>query len=149
MILDGKKLLDAERLQLSAKALVQTDGRLTFSSGAVKMLELPSPAEFDRDKPYTLLIYDLGDRNLGVVVKEGFDIRGFQLRRSGQEVYIFFKNYFREAEIDFSRPRSAYYTIVKTSEKSEDKSVYKFEFQTRALGEEEEYDDTPEKGGGQ
>ena len=63
MILDGKKLLDAERLQLSAKALVQTDGRLTFSTGAVKMLDLPTPAEFDRDKPYTLLIYDLGDKN--------------------------------------------------------------------------------------
>lgn len=123
--------LDAQRLQKSVKATVQSSGRLTFAMDAVKEMGL------SEDKSIIILAADNGD--LGAVMSTKGDPTAFVLKKCGAYFYVSFKNYLVQQGVDF-RNFKIIYDITELDEKhpTTGKPIYKFERRMLPRGAEEQ-----------
>ena len=115
---DKLKKLDAHRLQQSMKATVQMNGRLTFTVEAAKMMEL------SEDK--SLVVFEAENGDLGVTISNKGDSEAFVLKQSGGYYFVSFKNYLKQAGIDYKNLRIIY-DITELDEQLEGRTLYKFE----------------------
>lgn len=114
---EGLKMLDAERLQQTAKATIQSNGRLSLTVEAGRLMHL------SEDKAIIIFAAENGD--LGAVVAQKGDRRAFELKRAGTYFYITFKTYLMEMSIDYKNQRIVY-DITATDEKIDGKVLYRF-----------------------
>ncbi len=113
----GLKRLDAERLQQSAKAAIQVNGRLSLTVEAGRLMHLAD------DK--SIIIFAAANGDLGAIVSHKGDKQAFDLKKAGAYYYISFKNYLQEQGIDYKSQRIIY-DITELEEKLEDRTVYRF-----------------------
>ena len=112
------KMLDAGRLQKTARAIVQGNGRLSLTVEAGRIMGL--------DTSKSLVLYaseDSGD--LGATVSHKGDTKGFELKKVGTYHYISFKNYLREMAIDYKSQRIVY-DITKLAENIDGRPLFRF-----------------------
>lgn len=114
---DNIRMLDGERLSLSAKATVQSTGRLNFTPETASMMGITAES--------TVVLFSAGDRDLGAIVKPGADSRGFKVKKTGPYFYIQLKNYFDEKGIDYKGSTTIIYDITKLEETFEDLPLFK------------------------
>lgn len=114
--IDSMQLLDAQRLSRFAKATIQASGRLGFSNDATKLMGL---SENKR-----MLVFSAGARDLGVVIGNPDDTRGFAIKKTGLYFYVRMKNYFEQAGVDYKKYRVVY-DITELDEKYEEMTVFK------------------------
>ena len=112
-----KKILDAQRLQQSVRATVQQNGRLTFSTPASTVMGL--------SENKSLVIFEAEDGDLGAVISIKGDPDAFVLKRCGKYFYVAFKNYLKQAGIDYKSQRLIY-DITELDEKIGEKTLYQF-----------------------
>lgn len=110
--------LDALRLQQSVKATVQFNGRLSFTNEAGKVMGL------SEDK--SLIIFAANNGDLGATISTKGDPDAFVLKKCGPYFYIAFRNYLREAGIDYKKQKIIY-DICLLDEKLEGRDLFKFE----------------------
>lgn len=115
---DKLRKLDAMRLQQSVKATVQFNGRLSFTLEAGKTMGL------SEDKSLTIFESDSDD--LGATITEKGDPEAFVLKKCGPYFYIAFRNYLKEAGIDYKKNKIIY-DISQLDEKFEGRTLFKFE----------------------
>lgn len=113
----GLQRLDAERLQQSAKAAIQVNGRLSLTVEASRLMHLSD------DK--SIVIFAAKNGDLGAVVSEKGDKQAFELKKAGSYYYLSFKNYLQEMGIDYKNQRIVY-DITALEEKIEGRTVYRF-----------------------
>ena len=113
----GLKRLDAERLQQSAKAAIQVNGRLSLTVEAGRLMHLAD------DK--SIIIFAAANGDLGAIVSHTGDKQAFDLKKAGAYYYISFKNYLQEQGIDYKNQRIIY-DITELEEKLEGRTVYRF-----------------------
>lgn len=113
----GMKRLDAERLQQSAKAAIQSNGRLSLTVEAGRLMHLSD----DR----SIVIFAAANGDLGAIVSHKGDKQAFDLKKAGAYYYLTFKNYLQEQGIDYKNQRIMY-DITELEEKFEGKTVYRF-----------------------
>lgn len=113
----GMKRLDAERLQQSAKAAIQSNGRLSLTVEAGRLMHLSD----DR----SIVIFATANGDLGAIVSHKGDKQAFDLKKAGAYYYLTFKNYLQEQGIDYKNQRIMY-DITELEEKFEGKTVYRF-----------------------
>ena len=111
------KMLDAERLQQTAKATIQSNGRLSLTVEAGRLMHLSD------DKSIVIFAAENGD--LGAIVSNKGDRRAFQLKKAGAYFYITFKTYLQEMGIDYKNRRIVY-DIIATDEKIDGQVLYRF-----------------------
>ena len=111
------KMLDAERLQQTAKATIQSNGRLSLTVEAGRLMHLSD------DKSIVIFAAENGD--LGAIVSHKGDRRAFELKKAGAYFYITFKTYLQEMGIDYKNRRIVY-DIIATDEKIDGKVLYRF-----------------------
>ncbi len=112
------KKLNAQRLQQSVKATVQSNGRLTFTVEAAKVMAL------SEDK--SLVVFEADNGDLGATISEKGDPNAFVLKQSGGYFFVSFKNYLQQAGIDYKNQRIIY-DITELDEELEGRTLYKFE----------------------
>ena len=132
------KMLDAERLQQTAKATIQSNGRLSLTVEAGRLRHRAD------DKSIVIFAAENGD--LGAIVSHKGDRRAFELKKAGAYFYITFKTYLQEMGIDYKNRRIVY-DIIATDEKTDGQVLYRFS--RRVLPKESKElpiteDDTPE-----
>lgn len=110
-------ILDAERLQQSAKATIQNNGRLSFTAEASRLMHL--------DDNSSIIIFSAENGDLGAVVSEKDDKRAFDLKKAGAYHYLTFKNYLQEAGINY-KTQKIIYDITELDEKLENRTLYRF-----------------------
>lgn len=116
---DRLRKLDALRLQQSVKATVQFNGRLSFTLEAGKAMNLSD------DK--SIVIYDDPESgDLGATISTKDDPEAFVLKKCGAYFYIAFKNYLRQAGIDYKKQKIIY-DITQLDEEIDGKPLFKFE----------------------
>ena len=115
--LAGLKRLDAERLQQSAKAAIQANGRLSLTVEAGRLMHLAD------DK--SIIIFAAANGDLGAIVSNKGDRQAFDLKKAGAYYYISFRNYLLEQGIDYRNQRIVY-DITELEEKLEGRTVYRF-----------------------
>ena len=115
---DTLKKLDALRLQQSVKATVQFNGRLSFTIEASKMMGL--------SEEKSLIVFESDNGDLGVTVSSKGDPDAFILKKNGAYFYIAFRNYLRQAKMDYRKDKIIY-DISELDEKLEGRTLYKFE----------------------
>ena len=115
---DKLKKLNAQRLQQSVKATVQSNGRLTFTVEAAKVMAL------SEDK--SLVVFEAENGDLGATISERGDSNAFVLKQSGGYFFVSFKNYLQQAGIDYKNQRIIY-DITELDEELEGRTLYKFE----------------------
>lgn len=125
------KPLNAKRLQKTVRATVQAGGRLTFTTDAIKDLDL------SEEKSLEILASEDGD--LGAIICEKNDPDAFALKKCGPYVYITFKNYLQQAGVDYKKYKIIY-DITELDEEYKGKPLYKFERRMILRGEDEETD---------
>lgn len=139
--IENCQLLDATRLSKSAKATIQSSGRLGFSGEAIKLMEL-------KENQTILILKDNDSNDLAAVVVEGEDKRGFFLKRSGTHCYLRMKNYFDQAGIDYKK-RRVMFDITQLDETFENKPVFRFSYREIERGstedKAEQQNDQPEQ----
>ena len=113
----GLKRLDAERLQQSAKAAIQSNGRLSLTVEAGRLMHLAD------DK--SIIIFAAANGDLGAIVSHKGDKQAFDLKKAGAYYYISFKNYLQEQGIDYKNQRIIY-DITELEEKLDEQTVYRF-----------------------
>ena len=113
----GMKRLDAERLQQSAKAAIQSNGRLSLTVEAGRLMHLSD------DK--SIVIFAAANGDLGAIVSHKGDKQAFDLKKAGAYYYLSFKNYLQEQGIDYKNQRIVY-DITELEEKYEGQTVYRF-----------------------
>lgn len=113
----GLKRLDAERLQQSAKAAIQVNGRLSLTVEAGRLMHLAD------DK--SVIIFAAANGDLGAIVSHKGDKQAFDLKKAGAYYYISFKNYLQEQGIDYKSQRIIY-DITELEEKLDGRTVYRF-----------------------
>ena len=113
----GLKRLDAERLQQSAKAAIQVNGRLSLTVEAGRLMHLAD------DK--SVIIFAAANGDLGAIVSHKGDKQAFDLKKAGAYYYISFKNYLQEQGIDYKSQRIIY-DITELEEKLDGQTVYRF-----------------------
>ena len=113
----GLKRLDAERLQQSAKAAIQVNGRLSLTVEAGRLMHLAD------DK--SIIIFAAANGDLGAIVSHKGDKQAFDLKKAGAYYYISFKNYLQEQGIDYKNQRIIY-DLTELEEKLEGRTVYRF-----------------------
>ena len=111
------KMLDAERLQQTAKATIQSNGRLSLTVEAGRLMHLSD------DKSIVIFAAENGD--LGAIVSHKGDRRAFELKKAGAYFYITFKTYLQEMGIDY-KSRRIVYDIIATDEKIDGQVLYRF-----------------------
>ena len=111
------KMLDAERLQQTAKATIQSNGRLSLTVEAGRLMHLSD------DKSIVIFAAENGD--LGAIVSHKGDRRAFELKKAGAYFYITFKTYLQEMGLDYKNRRIVY-DIIATDEKIDGKVLYRF-----------------------
>jgi len=114
---DSITMLDGERLSLTAKATVQSTGRLNFTPETATMMNLTTES--------TVILFAAGPRDLGAIVKPTEDRRGFKVKKSGPYFYINIKNHLEEQGIDYSGSTRVVYDITKLDETVEDLPLFK------------------------
>lgn len=114
---EGLKMLDAERLQQTAKATVQSNGRLSLTVEAGRLMRL--------DDDRSLIIFSADNGDLGAITAPKGDRRGFELKRAGSYFYVTFKTYLVEMGIDYKSQRIVY-DITATDEKIDGEVLYRF-----------------------
>lgn len=122
---DPSKLIQATRLSRIAKATVQRTGRLGFSQGAAKMLELGDNK--------TVLLFSGDGRNLFLVVVDGPDDRGFQVRKIGEYFYIPTKVYYDQSGIDYVS-NVVDYEITELPDQFESRPVFNLRYRDHVRG---------------
>ena len=125
MQFDPSRIVQATRLSRVAKASVHRTGRLGFSQGAAKMIDL-GPNK-------TVLIFEADERNLFLVVVDGRDERGFFLRGIGDYWYIATKVYYDQAGIDYVA-NVVDYEITELPDKFEGRPVFFLRYREHARG---------------
>lgn len=115
---DSLKKLNAQRLQQSVKATVQSNGRLTFTVEATKVMELSDEK--------SLIIFEAENGDLGATISHKGDPDAFELKKCGLYFYVAFKNYLQQAGIDYKGQRIIY-DITELDEKLDERTLYKFE----------------------
>ena len=111
------KMLDAERLQQTAKATIQSNGRLSLTVEAGRLMHLSD------NKSIVIFAAENGD--LGAIVSHKGDRRAFELKKAGAYFYITFKTYLQEMGIDYKNRRIVY-DIIATDEKIDGQVLYRF-----------------------
>lgn len=91
--LDQIEMIDGERLSQTAKATVQSTGRLNFTPETAAMMNITAES--------TVILFKAGHRDLGAIVKPGDDRRGFKVKKTGPYFYLQLKNYFDERGINY------------------------------------------------
>ena len=115
---DSLKKLNAQRLQQSVKATVQSNGRLTFTVEATKVMDLSDEK--------SLIIFEAENGDLGATISHKGDPDAFELKKCGLYFYVAFKNYLQQAGIDYKGQRIIY-DITELDEKLDERTLYKFE----------------------
>ena len=113
----GLKRLDAERLQQSAKAAIQANGRLSLTVEAGRLMHLSDNS--------SIIIFAAANGDLGAVVSHKGDKQAFDLKKAGAYYYISFRNYLQEQGVDYKSQRIVY-DITELEEKLEGRTVYRF-----------------------
>ena len=115
---DNLRKLDALRLQQSVKATVQFNGRLSFTLEAGKTMGL--------SEEKSLIFFESDSGDLGATISEKGDPEAFVLKKCGPYYYIAFRNYLKQAGIDYKRQKIIY-DISQLDEKLEGRTLFKFE----------------------
>lgn len=114
---DTLEMLDGERLSKTAKATVQSTGRLNFTPETAAMMNITAES--------TIVLFKAGERDLGAIVKPGEDRRGFKIKRTGPYFYIQLKNYLEENGIDYRGSTTVVYDITRLNEVYEELPLFK------------------------
>ena len=114
---DNLEMLDGERLSKTAKATVQSTGRLNFTPETATMMNITAES--------TIVLFKAGERDLGAIVKPGEDRRGFKVKKTGPYFYIQLKNYLEENGIDYRGSMTIVYDITRLNEVYEDLPLFK------------------------
>ena len=114
---DNLQILDGERLSKTAKATVQSTGRLNFTPETAAMMNITAES--------TVVLFKAGERDLGAIVKPGEDRRGFKVRRTGPYFYIQLRNYLEENGIDYKGRTTVVYDITRLDEIYEELPLFK------------------------
>ena len=109
--------LDAARLQQTAKATIQGNGRLSFSVEAGRLMNLTDDA--------SLIIFSAENGDLGATVSTKGDPQAFELKKAGAYYYISFKNYLQEMGINYKSQRILY-DITQLNEQLEGRTLFRF-----------------------
>lgn len=125
MQFDPSKLVQATRLSKIAKASVHRTGRLGFSQGAARMLEL--------GENRTILLFEGEGRNLFLVVVTGRDERGFFVRGIGDYWYIATKVYYDQAGIDYAK-NVVDYEVTELPDRFEERPVFHLRYREHVRG---------------
>ena len=113
---DRLRKLDALRLQQSVKATVQFNGRLSFTLEAGKAMNLSDEK--------SIVIYDDPESgDLGATISTKDDPEAFVLKKCGPYFYIAFKNYLRQAGIDYKKQKIIY-DITQLDEEMDGKPLF-------------------------
>lgn len=122
--LDNMRLLNGERLQKSAKAMVQINGKLTFSTAASELLKVADGTV------KAFLVYAGEGNDLAMVPAGPENAKAFLVRSSGQTKYLAFLNHLRECGIEF-RKQKVSYDITQVDEELDGKPIFRFEYHAR------------------
>jgi len=115
---DKLKKLDAQRLQMTAKATVQNNGRLSFSVEAVKLMHL--------DEEKSIIIFSADNGDLGATISTKGDPDAFALKKAGVYYYVAFRVYLQQMGIDYKNRRIVY-EITELDEQLDGRTLYKLE----------------------
>lgn len=128
---ENYQLIDATRLSKSAKATIQSTGRLSLSGDAAKLMNV--------QEGQTILIFEdkQKEHNLAAVVIDGKDDRGFFVKKSGPTIYLKMKNYFDQTGVDYVNLR-VIYDITQIAGEFEGHPIYKLSYRAIARGSEED-----------
>jgi len=86
------------------KATVHKTGKLGFSSGASKFMDIENVNSFN----IGLNKADVDDKNLYLVPAESATDKSFKVVRAGEYYYIFIKNILRELKVDYKNESVIY-----------------------------------------
>ena len=115
--LEKLEIIDGERLSKTAKATVQSTGRLNFTPETAAMMNITAES--------TIVLFKAGERDLGAIVKPGEDRRGFKVKKTGPYFYIQLKNYLDEKGVDYKGSTTVVFDITKLDEVYEDLPLFK------------------------
>ena len=127
--------LDAARLQQTARATIQSNGRLSLSVEAGRLMDLTENA--------SLIVFSAENGDLGATVSAKGDPQAFELKKAGAYFYISFKNYLQEMGINYKTQRILY-DITQLDEKLDGRTL--FRFARRVLPREAPCDEAPAEG---
>lgn len=131
---DTIEILDGERLSQTAKATVQSTGRLNFTPETATLMNITGES--------TIILFKAGERDLGAIVKPGDDRRGFKVKKTGPYYYIQIKNYLEERGIDYKGTTRIVFDIVKLDEQYE--ALPLFKMMRRDITHDPKVQDAPE-----
>lgn len=115
---DQIEMIDGERLSQTAKATVQSTGRLNFTPETASMMGITAES--------TVILFKAGARDLGAIVKPGEDRRGFKVKKTGPYFYLMIKNYLDERGINYKDPSTRIvFDITKLDESYEGLPLFK------------------------
>lgn len=117
MLFDEHMVIDAQKYALNAKASIQRNGRLGFTGEAAKLLGL--------QEGLSMLFSAMPNGDLAAVICDATETRGFRVQKAGDYFYIRMKNFFDSQSLDYIKMRVTF-DISETSERYQDKIVYKF-----------------------
>ncbi len=116
-LFNPNKTIDAKKHSGNAKATIQLNGRLGFSSDAIKLMSL---------SPEQVIIFAEGENgDLAAIIREAGDENGFKVQKGGEYYYLRMKSFFDSQEVDYVR-KKVIFDISETREEFEGKMVYKF-----------------------
>ena len=130
--------LEGLRLSTKERATVRSNGQLTFSPAASRLLEIEDINDC------SLVLYPLENGNFAAIRRGKDDSAGFKLCKSGPYSYINFKDYLEEVGEDY-KSQTIIYDIVKTGERMEDDRAI-FKFSRRNLPKATKRDESPGMG---
>lgn len=109
--------LDAARLQQTARATIQCNGRLSLSVEAGRLMNLTEEA--------SLIVFSAENGDLGATVSIKGDPQAFELKKAGAYFYISFKNYLQEMGINYKTQRILY-DITQLDEQLDGRTLFRF-----------------------
>ena len=109
--------LDAARLQQTARATIQSNGRLSLSVEAGRLMGLTDDS--------SLIVFSAENGDLGATVSAKGDPLAFELKKAGAYYYISFKNYLQETGINYKSQRIVY-DITQLDEQLDGRTLFRF-----------------------
>ena len=109
--------LDAARLQQTARATIQSNGRLLLSVEATRLMKLADES--------SLIVFAAENGDLGATVSVKGDPQAFELKRAGATYYLTFKAYLEEAGINYKTQRIVF-DITRLDEEIDGHTLFRF-----------------------
>lgn len=131
---DEARIVDSSRFDGNTKSCIQKSGRLGFTREGAALLDL--------SKEKRMLVSGMDNGDIGVVIVDADDPRGFRIQAAGEYYYVKMKNYFDSLGIDYVTNR-VMFSISMTTEEYQGHPVFKFKREI-AIRKATDKDDIPD-----